>query len=74
MGQTEEKIYNYLESIGIKKKEAGEIKQTGLQYTKYNEIPKPDLAPLAKNFRTSFEVAIKDGSKNRDANPLRALD
>lgn len=74
MGQTEEKIYEYLESIGINKRETGKLKQTGLQYTKYSEIPKPDVAPLAKNFRTSFEVAIKDGSKNRDANPLRALD
>ena len=50
VGQTEEKIYEYLQSIGIPKRMASETKTVGVLFTKYRTIPKPDLAPLAKKF------------------------
>lgn len=74
IGQTEEKIYKYLETIGIPKKKPSDVKVTGLIYTKYNEIPAPDTAPLARSFRPSFYEVLMDNPKHKDINPPRALD
>jgi hypothetical protein len=55
LGQTEEKIYAYLNSIGIsRKRDKKELTMSGIPFTEYNSIPRPDLAPLAKTFRPSF--------------------
>nr|AYM32750.1 hypothetical protein DXG00_000009 [Termitomyces sp.] len=56
IGQTEEKIYDYLKTIGVQvpSKQPKDKVQTGLglPFTKYRDIPKPDTAPLKKKFRT----------------------
>ena len=73
VGQTEEKIYEYLQSIGIPRKKASAVKSVGVPYTSYNEIPKPDLAPLAKNFNSTFFETLTDNPKQKDINPINAL-
>lgn len=65
IGQTEERIREYLESIGVPKREASEQKTLGVLYTKYNEIPKPDIAPLAKKFSISFLETVMNSSKQK---------
>lgn len=56
IGQTEEKIWEYLKTIGIKKntKKSKPKAQIGIPYTRYKEIPLPDLAPLSKKFNPTF--------------------
>jgi group II intron reverse transcriptase/maturase len=52
IGKTEDKIYNSLTSIGVspnKLTDKHKIK-IGIPYTTWDEIPKPDLAPLKKKF------------------------
>lgn len=73
MGQTEEKIYDYLISIGIPKRKAEGAKRVGIAFTKYRDIPKPDIAPLAKNFGITCHEAVMDNPKARKADPLRSL-
>lgn len=73
IGQTEEKIHKNLEFIGVPKREASEQKTLGVIYTKYNEIPKPDVAPLAKKFHVSFLETVMNSSKQKEAYPLEAL-
>jgi len=58
IGQTEEKIYSYLESIGIPRKKAKEVKTVGIIYTDYTEIPKPDVAPLSAKFNTTYQEIL----------------
>lgn len=60
IGQTEEKIYAYLESIGIPKRKANEVKTIGIIYTDYSEIAKPDTAPLSKDFNPTFLETLWD--------------
>lgn len=74
IGQTEERIYEYLQSIGIPKRRAIVTKTVGIPYSKYNEIPAPDLAPLAKSFNPTFAVTFADIPSRGDANPLRSMD
>jgi group II intron reverse transcriptase/maturase len=75
IGQTEEKIYEYLESIGVSRekiKDKTKIR-VGVSYTKFSQIPKPDLAPLKKDFNPSFDEAIKASPNFSDINPLNSL-
>ncbi len=73
VGQTEEKIYEYLTSIGIPKRAASTTKNVGVLYTKYRHIPKSDLAPLAKNFGVTIDEVLTN-VKPKEADPLRAMD
>jgi hypothetical protein len=73
IGQTEEKIYDYLLTLGIPKRKAEETKTVGVIYTKYSDIPTPDLTTLPKNFDPSFIEVLTDNPKRKDVNPLRAL-
>ena len=54
LGQTEERIHEYLESIGIPKRKKRDVKEIGLLYTDYSTIPSPDIKPLGKNFKPTF--------------------
>lgn len=74
IGQTEERIYEYLQSIGISKRKAIVAKAVGIPFSRYNEIPAPDLAPLAKSFSPTFAGTFADIPNRKDANPLRAMD
>jgi hypothetical protein len=74
IGQTEERIYEYLESIGIPKRKASKAKTVGIAFTNYKAIPKPDIAPLAKNFQISIKEALADTPKAGQSDPLRAMD
>ena len=73
VGQTEERIHEYLQSIGVPKRKEGTIKTIGVPFTKYSEIPKPDVAPLAKSFDPTFMETLLDNPKRKDVNPIRAL-
>lgn len=61
IGQTEEIINEYLRSIGISEKKIKEKKSPflGLPYTIYKDIPKPDFAPLKKDFSLTFTDVIQ---------------
>jgi len=54
IAQTEEKISDYLKSIGIPEDRFKDnpLIRLGLPYTKFGDIPKPDLAPLKKKTST----------------------
>lgn len=54
LGQTEERIQNYLDAMGIPKRKKMDTKSVGIIYTKYNSIQFPDIKPLAKNFSPTF--------------------
>jgi hypothetical protein len=73
IGQTEERIYEYLNSLGISPEKTKYKPQiaVGLPYTKFNDIPKPDLAPLKKDFVPTFEETISPNSSH--INPLNSL-
>lgn len=75
VGQTEEKIYYYLESIGIPRNKLDDRTKlsVGIPFTKYNEIPKPDLTPLTKNFSLSFIETIKHTPGASKIDPLNSL-
>lgn len=73
IGQTEERIYDYLQSIGIPRRKATAQKTVGVAYTSYNDIPKPDVAPLAKNFRPTFLEVLTNNPKREDINPIESL-
>lgn len=62
LGQTEEKIYDYLKSIGIPNKRPEKAAHLGIPYTHYRTIPKPDIKPLGKDF--------KPRSIRKDISPL----
>jgi len=75
IGQTEEKIYTYLKSIGVsqsKMKDISKIK-VGIPYTTFNEISKPDLAPLKKDFNPTLKETLTSTPKSRHINPLNSL-
>jgi group II intron reverse transcriptase/maturase len=73
IGQTEEKIHEYLQSIGIPKRKANKMNNVGILYSKYTEIPKPDIKPLVKKSTSSYLGTVTDSSKSKDSHPLRAL-
>lgn len=73
LGQTEEKIYNYLRTIGIPKRKAEETKAVGVLYTKYSNIPAPDMLALPKSFNPTFLEVLTYNPKRKDVNPLRVL-
>lgn len=54
VGQTEDKIHQYLEGIGIKRRKSSKQEPIGVVYTKYKSISRPDIAPLAKEFNPTF--------------------
>lgn len=54
IGQTEERIHEYLETLGIPKRKARDSKAVGIIYTDYSTIPSPDIKPLAKSFKPTF--------------------
>lgn len=73
LGQTEEKIYEYLLSIGIPRRTASEQKSIGVPFTMYKDIPKPDIAPLSKTFNPTFSEVLRDDPKRKDISPTNAL-
>lgn len=77
LGQTEEKIYEYLQSIGIPRREASAQKAVGVPFTSYREIPKPDVAPLSKDFNPTFSETLLDNPYpsgiRKDINPVDSL-
>lgn len=62
IGQTEEKIYEYLKSLGVSTWENSEVKRVGIPYSKYDEIPSPDIAQ-GKSFNPTFKQIITDKPK-----------
>lgn len=73
LGLTEEKVYEYLKTIGISKRKTSEPKSIGLVYTKYSEIPQSDVTPLYKKFDPTFLEILWNDPKHRDINPVKAL-
>jgi len=75
IGQTEEKIKEYLRSIGIPRNKVEKKKQVflGLPYTTYKDIPKPDLAPLKKDFMPTFAEVIQSVPVSSSKDPLNSL-
>ena len=64
IGQTEEKIYEYLNSIGVSPNKEKSTIALGIPYTKFIDIPKPDLAPLKKEFNPTFEETLFSTSRH----------
>jgi len=54
LGQTEERIHDYLDTLGIPKRNNKDTEPNGVVYTKYNAIQSPDIKPLAKSFNPTF--------------------
>lgn len=74
LGQTEEKIYEYIESLGIPRRNKEEInKDIGVPYTNYQSIPRPDIPPLNKEFKPTFFETLTDSTTHKDTNPLKSL-
>lgn len=75
IGQTETKINEYLRSIGLpeKKNKKNKSPTLGIPYTTYKQIPKPDLAPLRKDFSTAFLDVIQSSPTASTNDPLSSL-
>jgi len=71
IGQTEEKILEYLKSMGISSRAPLKNKtlKLGIPYTAYRTIPKPDVAPLAKNLKPTFLLVLTLSPTLKDINP-----
>lgn len=54
LGQTEERIQKYLDTIGVPKRSKTDARSVGILYTRYSSIQTPDIKPLAKNFNPTF--------------------
>lgn len=73
LGQTEERIYEYLKSIGIPERKIKADSSIGVVYTSYKEISLPDVAPLAKTFNPTFKETLMDQPRKKDIDPLNSL-
>jgi len=73
IGQTEEKIYVYLKTIRVSPRKMKDISKIslGIPYTMFNEIPKPNLALLKKDFNST--LILTSLPKSRHINPLNSL-
>jgi hypothetical protein len=74
-GQTEEKISEYFKSIGVSQGKIKDISKIGVgfPYTTFNGIPKPELAPLKKDFNPTLEETLATLPKSKQINPLNSL-
>lgn len=75
IGQREEKIHEYLTSIGVSASKLKDRKRyvVGIPFTSFKDIPHPDLAPLKKDFNPTFMETLTSSPNNRQVNPLNSL-
>lgn len=73
LGQTEERIHEYLETIGVPKRKKKDVKGIGILYTDYNTIPSADIKPLGKDFKPTFWETFSEKPNKTNSEPLNAL-